>query len=282
MLAFAGNLSLNAKHEQDVQAASFALKNRRPQEAERIAGAVLKADPEHNQALHIYGYALLMQQRAEEAIAALEPAARRQRDPEIDMQLALALRQAGREEDALSRLKRATKRTVPFAPAFLELGTLLASMKRYEEAIDALKRGLEIAPTMPDLSIQLGFVFLALRDHGNAKISFARALAVSPEAASALWGIGKAHQSLGDNRAAVSYFRRCLIHTPNDAGTLLNLGHSLLEVGDLNEGYECFRAAARGDQMRYSSALTTLVKSGRGRFWLKPSDAVKFLLGKNS
>ena len=61
---------------------------------------------------------------------------------------------------------------------------------------------------------------------------------------------------------------------PNDAGTWLNLGHSLLEAGELEAGYECFRTAARGDQKQYYSALTTLVKSGRGRFWLWPREAV--------
>ena len=69
---------------------------------------------------------------------------------------------------------------------------------------------------------------------------------------------------------------------PNDAGVWLNLGHSLLELGELESGYECFRTAARGDPKRYAGALSTLVKSGRGRFWLKPSDAVRFLRGTKS
>jgi hypothetical protein len=37
--------------------------------------------------------------------------------------------------------------------------------------------------------------------------------------------------------------------------------------------------AARGDQKSYASALGSLVKSGRGRFWLKPSAATHFLRG---
>jgi tetratricopeptide (TPR) repeat protein len=264
-----------------LQRARFALHNQRPRDAERIAGELLKIDPRHTQALNIFGYALLIQGRANDAIATLEPAARDLRDPEIDTQLALALRQAGRDEEAVARLKRATKRRPPFPPAFYELGSLLFSMKRYEDAIKALNDGLKAAP-MPELSIQLGHVFLALRNYAGAKAAFARALTLVPNAASALWGMGKAHQSIGENKAAIEYFRRCLMHAPNDAGTLLNLGHCLLEVGDLDAGYESFRAAARGDQKRYSSALTTLVKSGRGRFWLRPSAAENFLRGKNS
>jgi tetratricopeptide (TPR) repeat protein len=262
--------------------AIFALNNQRPGEAELIAGEVLKADPRHARALQIFGHALLMQGRFHDAIAALEPAARGLHDPAIDTQLAIALRQAGRPEDALARLKRATKRRPPFALAFAELGGLLFAMKRNDEAVEAFNRGLEAAPAMPELSIQLGHVFLALRNSASAKAAFARALALAPSAASALWGMGKAHQQIGENRAAVEYFRCCLMHTPNDAGTWLNLGHSLIEIGELTAGYECFRKAARGEGQRYYGALTTLVKSGRGRFWLKPSEAKRFLQGENS
>jgi len=266
-----------SRRDEALSRAIFALNNQRPQEAERIAGDVLKAEPRHAQALHILGHALLMQGRADDAIAAIEPAARGLHDPALDTQLATALRQAGRNEDALSRLKRAIKRRPPYAPAFHELGGLLFSMNRYDEAIEALHRGLEAAPAMPELSIQLGYVLLEVREPAKAKAAFKRALDISPNAAGALWGMGKAHQQLGENQPAIDYFRRVLSQMPNDAGTWLNLGHSLLEAGDLDGGYECFRNAARGDQKKYYSALTTLVKSGRGRFWLWPREAARFL-----
>jgi len=89
--------------DEALQRARLALHHQRPQDAERIAGELLKRDPRLAQAVTIYGYALLMQGRAEDAIAALEPAANHLSDPEIDTQLALALRQAGRDEDAVAR-----------------------------------------------------------------------------------------------------------------------------------------------------------------------------------
>ena len=260
-----------------VQRAILALNSRRPQEAEQLAGDVLKHQPAHAKALQVFCSALLMQGRVEDAIAALEPAARAQHNPAIDTQLALALRQAGRQEDALARLERAIKRRPPYVPAFYELGCLLYAMERYKEAKEALNRGLELAPAMPELSIELGRALLGLRDSAGAKAAFAKALQMLPESAGALWGMGKAHQQVGENRAAIDYFRRCLRYAPDDLGTLLNLGHSLVEVGDLEAGLECFRKAARGHPTRYYASLTTLVKTGRGRFWLKPSDAARAL-----
>ena len=64
-------------------------------EAERIAGEILKANAGHAEATKLFGYALLMQARPEEAVAPLEKAARASHDPEIETQLAIALRQAG-------------------------------------------------------------------------------------------------------------------------------------------------------------------------------------------
>ena len=59
-----------------LQRAMVALNSQRPQEAERIAQDILKADPRHGKALHVLGCALLMQGRAQEAVAPLESAAR--------------------------------------------------------------------------------------------------------------------------------------------------------------------------------------------------------------
>ena len=260
-----------------LQQARLALDAMRPQEAQRIAQQILKADPRRVQALQILGGALLMQDRAADAVASLEDAARALRDPEIDTLLAIALRRIGRNEDALFRLKRAIKRRPPFGAAFHELGFLLFSMERYDEAIEVLSRGHELVPMMPELSILLGNVFLACRNFPEAKARFARALNISPNSADAMYGLGMAHWRLCEYQASADLFRRYLMRNPDDVSSWLGLGHCLLELGQSNAGYDCFRTAARGDPKRYGSALAALVNSGRSRFWLKPSAAKRFL-----
>lgn len=259
--------------------ASSALSSRRPDEAERLAADLLKRKPDHPRALHILGYALLMQGRTKDAIAVLEPAARSRRDPEIDTQLAIALRQAGRNDEAAARLKRATMRRPPFSGAFFELGSLLSSLERYDEAIEAFNRGLEVAPMMPELSIELGLALLVRRRPADARVAFARALSVSPNAAEALHGLARACQDSGAHREAAAHFRRYLSMKPDHWGAWLGLGHSLLEIGEREAGYDCFRTAARGDPQHAGRALASLAKSPRGRFWLKPAAAAQFLQG---
>lgn len=270
----------SAEPSASLQRARLALNSDRPQEAERIANEILNMDPRQPQALLVRGCALLMQKRSADAVAPLQAATQSLRDGEADTLLAMALRQSGRSDEALARLKRATKRRPPYAPAFHELGYLLMSLEKYDEAIEQLRRGLEIAPLMPQLSVQLGEVFLRCRNHGEAKVAFARALEIAPQSVDALFGIAKAHQSLGEAASAADFYRRCLLLAPDDAACWLNLGHSLLQLGQIEAGYDCFRSAARGDPKRYGKALTSLAASGRGRLWFKPSLAAQFFAPK--
>jgi tetratricopeptide (TPR) repeat protein len=272
-----GDAGSEGRDDDRLAQAMSALDDERPEGAERMAAELLKADPHHAAALYVLGCALTMQGRAGEAIAPLEAASGDHDNPECDTVLAIALRQVGRHEDAVGRLKLTIKRYPAHAAAFNELGYLLVLMGRYDEAADVLTQGLQIAPTLPQLSIQLGYAELSRRNCANAKVAFARALDISPHSHDALFGMAKAHQELGENEAAVDYFRRYLTDRPNDSGAWLNLGHGLLELGQLEPGYECFRMAARGNAERYGTALTSLAAAARGRFWLKPSAAARFL-----
>jgi Flp pilus assembly protein TadD len=260
-----------------LQPALAALRSQRPNDAERIATDLLKRQPRHSRALYVLGSALLMQNRAADAITPLEEAARGRNDPEIDTLLAIALRQTGHADKAVLKLKRATKRRPPYAAAFHELGYLLFSLERYDEAVEVLNRGLEVAPMMPELSVQLGYVHLRRRNWSSAKMAFGRALAISPTLYDALHGMAMAHSESGEHAAAAEHFRRCLTSRPDDASLWLNLGHCLLALGQREAGYNCFRAASRGDPARAGVALSSLVRSSHGRFWLRPSEAVRFL-----
>lgn len=79
---------------------------------------MLRADPRHPRALFILGAAQLTQGRVDDAIATLENAVRARHDAEIDTMLAIALRRAGRDDDAVSRLKRTTRRQPPMPARF--------------------------------------------------------------------------------------------------------------------------------------------------------------------
>jgi tetratricopeptide (TPR) repeat protein len=257
--------------------AKTALDLGRASEAEQIARTVLGKDPRHAIALQITGGALLLQQRYHEAIAPLEGAARVLRNPELDTQLAIALREAGRTDDALARLRRAVKREPPYVFAFYELGFLFYSMQRYEEAVTAIRRGIEIAPLSSSLFVLLGGIHHARRDLPGAADAYARALLISPNLASAHYGLGSVLMARAAYTQATEHFRIASSAEPNDVQARLRFAACLLETGQTDAALTLLRAAARGDPQHYMTALKLLLGSGRGRFWLRPSAAARVL-----
>ena len=268
--------------DEALQRAAAAIQSQRPEEALRLAKDILHRNSGHPNALHILGYALLMQDRPIDAIEPLGKAFRSLRDPAIETQLAIALRKAGRTDEALQRLARASKRTPPFPAAIHEYGFLLHSLDRDHEAIEVLKRGIEIAPGMPELPILLGWIFHARNDAVNAKRAFSQAGHIAPNHPDALYGMGLVLMDAGEFSAAAEYFQRALISNPSDQVPRLYLAACLLEMGQRAAASACLRQVTRGGPDFYGRALKILTTSGRGRFWLQPSEAVKFFRGERN
>jgi len=263
--------------EVELQWASAAIDRGHFPDAERLARNVLGRIPQHPTALHLLGCALLLQGHPRQAVAPLERAARASQDPSIETQLAIALRQSGRTDDALARLQRATKRRPAYPAAFHELGFLLFSLHRIDEAIAVIGQGLELAPRMPELSVLLGGIHHARRDLAKAKAAYAHALAVAPGHAGAHYGMGVVLFDDGEFLLAAEHLERSLAGNPGDAQADLKLAACLLELGRPDEAFGRLRAVTRSEPRLYGVVLKVISSSSRGRFWLRPSSAAKSL-----
>jgi tetratricopeptide (TPR) repeat protein len=263
--------------QHSLEGAILALRMQRPDEAERVATAVLKADRGNLLAAQILGRALLMQNRADEAIVPLERAARRSSDPAIETELAGALAAAGRIDAALDRLQRITARRPPFVPAFLEYSNHLARSGRHDEAMAVLERGLDAAPDAVDLRLTLGFAHIKRNDRASARQLLQRAAADAPQRPDVLAALARVMAQDGEYSVAADLFRRALALQPDDAATRSSLGACLLEMGEREAGEASLRLAARGGPQMVGQTITALASASHGRFFLRPSDAVKFL-----
>jgi tetratricopeptide (TPR) repeat protein len=265
-----------------LESAVLALQMQRPQEAERLAAGILKSNRGNLLAARVLGRALLMQDRAVEAIVPLERAARRGDDPVIDTELAIALAAAGRRDEALDQLRRTTARRPPFPQAFVELGGLLAKIGRLEEAVAVLEGGLALAPDIVELQIELGFVHLKRNDRAKARSMFTQVLKVSPERTDVLPALARVMALDGEYAAAADLFRRALGLRPDDAMTRNNLGACLLEMGEREAGEASLRAVVRSAPQMAGLAITSLAAASHGRFFLRPSAVAKFLRGEKA
>jgi tetratricopeptide (TPR) repeat protein len=264
-----------------LQWASRAIADGRAADAERIARDVLAANAGNPESAKILGYALLMQDRVEEAIAPLERVARSGKNPEIETQLAIAWRKAGDTGKALIWLKRAIKRTPPFASAFHELGCVLHSQEQSEEAIAVFKQGIAVAPMSVDLWLRLGATYFAIKDRANARAAFEQALAVNPGNREAVDGLVTLLMHDGDYARAAELLRGIITANPDDTVSRIALGNCMLELSQPDTAYACLRSAA-ARETRMDRVLGAMVASGHSRFWLRPSDAVKFFKGERT
>jgi len=262
-----------------LERATLALQMQRPDEAERIAADVLKANRGNIVAATILGRALMMQNRAGEAIAPLERAARRGDDPAVETLLAAALATAGRRDEALEQLRQTTARRPAFPPAFLEHAGQLANIGKIDEAIAVLESALALTPDAIDLQKHLALLLLKRNDRARARAILLQVLAVAPGRPDVLAGLAQVMLLDGEYAAAAETYRRVLALRPDDAMARADLGRCLLEMGDRDTGEANIRMATGGRPQMVGRAIMSLAASSHGRFFLRPSAATKFLRG---
>lgn len=263
-----------------LQSARRALETGQAADAERIAIGILQADPGHREAAKVLGYALMTLGRNAEAVVVLEKAARGNRDAEADTAYGIALRQAGRGDDAVTAFNRAIKRDSKYPMAFYELGRTFAEQGRLDEAIGAFRQGCAIAPAMVDMVARLGNCYLASGDRRNARQCFERVLGLAPGHYAAAEALGMILMDDRDYAQAAVLFRAMVTADPGNAHARLGLANCLLHLGKDDAAYDNMRAAAERGAKYYGQALRLAVTAQRGRFWLRPSDAARAIKEK--
>ena len=262
-----------------LERATLALQMGQPVEAERLAEGVLRANRSNNAAAVILGQALLIQNRPSEAITPLERAARRSDDPKIETLLAAALAAAGRRDEALDQLRQTTARRPAFPPAFREYADQLAKAGRFDEAIAVAEAGLQLTPDVIELQVDLGRLHLRRNDRVRARSLLLQALAAAPGRRDIQAVLARVMVFDGEYVAAADIYRHALALQPEDAMTRVDLGMCQLELADRSAGEASLRSATRGRPEMLGRAIHSLAAASHGRFFFRPSAAVKFLGG---
>jgi Flp pilus assembly protein TadD len=262
---------------QALQQASTALRTKQFDRARQIAADVLKSNRADRNAVLILAHALIGQQRAGEAVAPLERAARRSGDAEIETLLGAALCGSRRSAEGIEQLRRTAARRPPYLPAFQELAGQLAKAGQLTEAISTIENGLTLVPESIDLKVDLGRLFLQNNERAKARASLIVARDAAPGRPDILTELGLVLLFDGDYAAAAVAFRHALALRPEDALSRVNLAACLLEMGERDGGEAALRSVLRGRPYMFGRAAYALVASSHGRFFFRPSAAAKFL-----
>ncbi|WP_128929411.1 tetratricopeptide repeat protein [Bradyrhizobium guangxiense] len=267
----------NSALAQLLQQAFLALRARQFDIACRLAGEALKSNRTDRNAVLILAHALLGLERAEEAIAPLEKAARQGNDPEIETLLGHALCRARRATDGIAQLRRTAARHPAYLPACQELAGQLANAGDIGEAIGIIENAVTRAPANIDLQLDLGRLHVRNNDRTSARAVLAAARAAAPGRTDILTELAGVEFLDGAYKDAAETYRHALGLRPDDAPSRANLAMCLLEMGERNRGEAALRAVLRGRPHMLSRAAFALAASSHGRFFFRPSAAAKFL-----
>ena len=263
------------------QALQF-LRSGQLEEARNICDHVLSQDPQNGDVCHLAGLVYSQLGDLPKAVTLLETATTLAPDQaEAQANLAMALDQSGRTDDAEAAYGRAIKMQPNFVEALYNFGRLLASAGKLDEATDYLRRAATIEPSDADIQSLLGGALLdqghgaeaenaltlalesdprhvaALRRLSDVKIDTAaweeaeallrRAIEIAPEDAALHSRLGYVLHSQVDLENAVGAYEVSLKQNPLSSDTIVNLGQALQELGRLDDAVERYREAMRFD-----------------------------------
>ena len=215
-------------------------------EAQAGYAAVLAANPDHFDAVHMLGVLALQGGRPDEAAERLQHAVRlAPRDPGARNNLGEAWRQLGKLEEAAASFREAAALWPEYAAAHYNLGVALQRLGRGEEALQALRRATESDPEWAEAHNSLG---AALADAGRldeALASAQRAVALRPDFPAARFNAGNVLGKKGFMDEAAAAYRAAIELDPQLVHAYNNLGNVLKDQGKTEEALRCYAEAAR-------------------------------------
>jgi tetratricopeptide (TPR) repeat protein len=190
----------------------------RLQEACQVYEAVLDADPEHFQALHLLGVACIQSGNLEAGADLIERALQvRPKDGPALGNLATALNGLGRHEAALDCCNRAIAVQPLDAAIHGNRGAALHALDRPAEALESYDRAAALRPDQAKVHFNRGVVLYALGRLAEAVEAHQRACALQPSFVEAHRNAGRALRDLGRGEDALLAYDAALALKPADA-----------------------------------------------------------------
>jgi tetratricopeptide (TPR) repeat protein len=257
----------------------------RLREAEKLYARVLKAAPDHFDALHLLGLvkaqggqmgeahqlmsgALKLNPQMPDAwmnLANVLHALKRDAEALDCLDKALALRPGdtnalqsrgntllalGRPQEAIACFDEVLARNPRHGEARLNRGSALAGLGRTVPALADFDAALALMPGHPAALYNRGNALAALGRYDEALAAFDRALAAAPGHGNAWNNRGRALQALDRHAEAVASFDKAIELQKDYADAHFNRALSLLTLGDLARGFEQYEWRWRRSGMR--------------------------------
>jgi tetratricopeptide (TPR) repeat protein len=168
-----------------------------------------------------------------------------ERCAEAHYNLGVALRQAGRIEEAIGHYEQAVRLQPDYAMAHINLGVDLYQLGRVEEAIGQYEQALRAKPDSFEAHNNLGNALRKLGRPQEAIGHYEQALRIRPDFAEAHYNLGGALEDAGRIQEAIGHYEQALQIRPDYAEARYNLGFALHQQGKIREAVEQLELALR-------------------------------------
>jgi protein O-GlcNAc transferase len=212
--------------------------------AEQLYRQILKANPQHFDALHLVGVISLQHGRYEDALRLITQALRfNPRSGEAFLNHGIVLMELGRFEQALTSFEAALAIKMGYADALYSSGNALRELGRYEQSLAYYNRALAVRPDYVAALNNKANVLLYLKRFREALASYDQVLVLTPQLAEALYNRGTVLIDLQQHQDALVSFDKTLAVLPGHAGALNNRGVVLLRLKSASEALNSLNKA---------------------------------------
>ena len=221
-------------------------------EAAQIYDAVLAADPDNFDALHLCGVLQHQQGRSVEGLRLVAAALKAQPGAaDALINYGVILEALKRHQEALAAFDEALASRAESASAHYNRGRTLASLGRHAEALASYEKAIALAPSHIEARLNRGNALAALGRRQEALDEYDAVLASLPAARGAQARRGNALIALKRHQEALAAYDAVLALVPGDAEALNNRGVALTELGRCEEALQsCERAIAHTARLR--------------------------------
>ncbi|MBF0108943.1 MAG: tetratricopeptide repeat protein [Magnetococcales bacterium] len=250
----------------------------RLQEAEALYRRILQDEPNHADALHMFGVLAHQLGHHEVAVACLdrviafrpgfveahynrgnalkslgqkEQAAKSYRQvvrlggdvPEALFFVGNGFWELGHRAEALACYRRAVGINPRFAAAFAALGRALKEEGAWVEARQACLDALALSPEDPEVWFTLGLIDIQTRSFPEAEEHLKKCLSLRPEFPEALCNLGLVFLESNRVSEAIGFLQEAIALKPDDSAALSNLGAACQEQGRYEEAIDLYSRA---------------------------------------
>jgi tetratricopeptide (TPR) repeat protein len=235
----------------------------RLREAEKIYTRVLKAEPDHFDALNMLGIVKAQLGRMGEAHRLLSAAVRiNPREPGAWANLGQVLHALKRNQEAAECLDKARALAPDDVGILNQHANALLSLGRHEDALEEFRQVLARVPQHREARVNSGVAHAALGASEQAVAEFDSALSIAPGHLPAHYNRGLALHDLGRYAAAIDALERVVASAPEHAAAWLGRGRALAALNRHNEAMASYgRAGAirkEDPDVHFSEAMALL------------------------